>query len=91
MKKMSFTILFIATQVIIAILIIYKQTRKIELSYKKQQLERKQSELVKKKENLVQKLYELKSHKSIKKFAQKKHMKKVKLSQIKTVTISKQS
>ena len=79
---------FIITQIVIAVLIIYKQSIKIELSYKKQQLERKKSELIKKKENLLQQMYELKNPKKIKEFAKKRKMKKIRLSQIKTVTLS---
>ena len=88
MKKMSFITLFFATQVIIVALIIYKQSKKIEFSYKKQQYEKQKENLIEKKKELTQKLYEIKSHSSIKKFAKKEKMEKVRLRNIKTVNVS---
>ncbi len=87
MKKVSFATLFIVTQIFFVVLIIYKQSKKIEFSYEKQKYEKMTMELLQKKKELTEELYRLKSYSSAKKYARSKNMKRVRLDQIKTISV----
>ena len=89
MKKVSFATLFIVIQIFFVVLIIYKQSKKIEYSYEKQRYENKKKKLSQKKKELIEELYRLKSYSSAKKYARSKKMKKVRLNQIKTISLLK--
>lgn len=89
MKRPYFIIIFIATHIFFIIFQIDKHSKIIKLSYQKQKGEQKKEQLTQKIQDLTQQLYELQKRSSIKKFARDElDMKKIKLSQIKGLSIS---
>ena len=87
MKRAAFLVVFIIAQICFIVLLIYKQSKIIEISYQKQRNEKTKDRLFQKKSDLIQKLYEIKNHSKIKQYAAEElKMKKVGLSQIKKIS-----
>ena len=80
----GFPAIFISTNVLFAFILIFKQSKMIQLSYEKQRLEKElqKSELTK--DELEQKFHKLKDPDKVKKFASKNlKMAKIKIGQVK--------
>jgi len=92
MKKPTFIILFIGTNIFFIFVQVYKQSQVIKLSYQKQKNEAEKEALSQKKDDLTQQLYALKNRTSIKKYAQNKlNMRKINLKQIKKLPAHEQT
>lgn len=92
MKKSKANLLlyaFITINLLFIFLQIHKQSSLVKLYYEKQRLEKEKEQLIQKKNSLTQQLYELKDPNNIMKYcADKLNMKKVKLNQIKKITLN---
>jgi len=87
MKRSSFIILFLITNITFIIAHIDKSNRFIETYYKKQRHEKEKKQLEKKLQDHMQQLQEMKRLSNIKKFAQKSlRMENVDLNRVKKIT-----
>jgi cell division protein FtsL len=82
MKNKRFFALFVATNIAMVFLVIYKHSLFNKLSYRNQQLEKEYRDLISKKESLHQEFYRLQSPALIKKFAIENGMQDLVLKQI---------
>lgn len=82
MKKNPFIILFFALQLFLVFFYIFKESQIIKLSYQKQKYEKTKKELTEHKKNLTHELHMLKNKNSIKEYARKNNMEKLKLKAI---------
>lgn len=86
-KKKAFITLFIAVHIFFLVFPIYKQSKFIELSYKKQKYEKQKKELISQKQQLKQQLSSRFDYSAIKDYAiNDLKMTKISLKQIKTVS-----
>lgn len=91
MKKRTFLVIFVTTNIVFIVLHIHKNTLIIKASYQKQRLEKEKAKLEAQKDTLNQQIHQLQNPSHIKKYAQEKlHMQKVKLHQIKKLPFNEQ-
>ena len=80
---------FIAINLIFIFLQIHKQSYLVKMYYEKQRLEKEKEQLIQKQNNLTQQIYELKNLNNIMKYSSDNlNMKKVKLNQIKKLSLN---
>jgi len=91
MRRPYFIISFIATHIFFIFFQIHKHSKIIKFSYQKQKYEQKKEQLQEQLQELTQTLCNLKKQATVKQFAQETlNMKKIKLSQVKSVHIEQQ-
>ncbi|KKP35974.1 MAG: hypothetical protein UR26_C0001G0018 [candidate division TM6 bacterium GW2011_GWF2_32_72] len=83
-KRFLFFILFVFIQISLIFLHIHKNSLFVKESYRNQKLENQKKDLSTLKDRLLEELYEIKSQKNVKKFAQDElKMQKLNLNQVK--------
>lgn len=86
MKKISFVILFVATQLLLLVLQLHKHADRVRLVYAKQKKEAQRAQLVERREHVLQKMHELTGRTEIKRYAQEQlKLEPIQLRQIKRV------
>ena len=87
MKRKTFIVLFLTTQILFITLYIDKQSRIVKLSYKQQRLETEKTRLSKRKQELTNTLYAYKNPAEVKEFAtQSLSMEPLTLTQVKRIS-----
>lgn len=89
MKKISFVILFVSTQLLLLVLQLYKHADRVRLVYAQQKKEAQRAHLIERREHALQKMHELTGRSEIKRFAQEQlKLEPIQLRQLKKVVVS---